>query len=148
MNARLKQPLRTKRVPLATLSPVHSFAARRMALLAGAFGFCCFMPYFAIPVGNRSAIQFGNLLTFLLVLPVLAVSWRKKPFWMFPALIGAMCVSMLKVAMTDGDPTLCFKVIVVWSVSLMAMLPTQLFVVGYSLEMLSGIAIWAMVSTA
>jgi hypothetical protein len=106
------------------------------------------MPYFAIPVGNRSAIQFGNVLTLFLVLPVLVVSWRNKPFWMFPALIGALCVSMLKVAMTDGDPTLCFKVIVLWTVSIMAMLPTQLYVAEYSLEMLSGIAIAAIVHTA
>src|SRR2546423_8767068 len=147
MNARLKQPLRTNRIAPVQLSAVRSFAARRMAWLAGVFGFCCFMPYFAIPVGNRSAIQFGNLLTLFLVLPVLAVSWRTKPFWMFPALIGAMCISMLKVAMTDGDPALCFKVIVVWSVSLMAMLPTQLYVAQYSLEMLSGIAIAAIMHT-
>src|SRR5438552_18370805 len=104
MNVRLKQPLRTSRMPRALINPAPSIAARRMAWLAGAFGFCCFMPYFAIPVGNRSAIQFGNLVTLFLVLPVLAVSWRNKPFWMFPALIGALCISMLKVAMTDGDP--------------------------------------------
>src|SRR5436309_14984528 len=119
MNVRLKQPLRTSRMPRALINPAQSIAARRTAWLAGAFGFCCFMPYFAIPVGNRSAIQIGNLLTLLLVLPVLAVSWRKRPFWIFPALIAALCTSTLKVAMTgDGDPTLCFKVIVVWTVSL------------------------------
>src|SRR5947207_9564169 len=100
MNARLKQLPRINRIAAAQSRAGRSRGARRIGWLIGAFGFCCFMPYFAIPVGNRSAIQIGNLLTLLLVLPVLAVSWRKRPFWIFPALIAALCTSTLKVAMT------------------------------------------------
>jgi hypothetical protein len=148
MHARLKQPLRTDRIQPATVNAAQSAAARRMAWLAGAFGFCCMMPYIAIPVGNRSAIQVGNLLTFLLVLPVLTISWRNRPFWMFPALMVGLCLSTLKVTMTEGDPAISFKTLILWAVSLMAMLPTQLYFAQYSLEILCGIAIAAIVHTA
>src|SRR3954465_5088208 len=98
MNARLKQPLRINRRPILPSLAAGGLAARHRGLLVGMFGFCCLMPYVAIPVGNHSAIQIGNLLTLVLVLPVLTVSWRNRPFWIYPALIGALSISIFKVA--------------------------------------------------
>src|SRR5438552_7510641 len=115
MNARLKQPPPTELMPATHSGAAPSIAARRMRWLVMALGFCCLMPYVAIPVGNRSAVQIGNILTLFLVLPVVALSWRKHPFWVYPLLIAPLCISTFKVSLAgDGDPALCFKVMIMW----------------------------------
>src|SRR5689334_12891964 len=119
MDAKLKQPPRTELL-LAPPAPVGSRAAsRRLGWLVGAMGFCCLMPYVAIPVGNRSAIQIGDIITIVLVLPVVVLSWKNHPFWIYPALIAPMCISAFKVSLVGDDPALSLKVVVVWSFSLL-----------------------------
>ena len=43
-------------------------------------GFLCFLPYPSFTVGNRSALQLGNILSIFMCLPLLAVTWRKKSY--------------------------------------------------------------------
>src|SRR5581483_619473 len=142
MNARLKQPLHTE-LFLAQQSHVRRIAARRLGWIIAAYGFCCLMPYVAIPVGNHSAIQIGNLLTLALVLPIALVSWKNQPFWIYPLLLAPLCLSMFIVSVTADDASLGFKAMVLWAFSMLAMLPTQLYAADYSLELLTGIAVAA-----
>jgi hypothetical protein len=149
MNVRCRQPLRIELMPDEQRPARAGRAARRIGYLVGLFGFCCFMPYAAIPIGHNSAIQIGNLLTLLLVLPIVAVPWRRQPFWIYPALLSAMVISTTKVALSgEGELELCFKVMTFWGLSLLTLLPTQFYSEEYSLELLTGIAVAAIVHTA
>src|SRR4051794_35655247 len=76
---------------------------RRRALLAVAMGFFCFMPYPALDIGNSTAIQIGNVLTLVMCVPCLLVSWRRRPFYMAPLLLAPLLLSALRVAMVNGS---------------------------------------------
>ena len=120
-----------------------------VALACGLLGFFCFMPYPALPVGNSTAIQIGNVLTLLMVVPILTMSWSGRPFYIVPVLVAALCLSILKVAvMGGGELGVCFKAMIVWSMSCMTLLIPQLYARGYGLEMLTGISIATLVHSA
>src|SRR3989442_12757719 len=104
MIAFLDQPRRTEAAPRATrlaLPPSRADVLRApLGLCCAALGFFCFMPYPGIGVGNASAIQAGNLLVPAMAVAALFVSWKRRPYWMFPLLAAAPCLSALKVAVT------------------------------------------------
>src|SRR3954469_25230651 len=146
MIAPLKQPpLRFELPDRVRLHTDARLAAvqRRRALLAGAMGFFCFMPYPALNIGNTTAIQLGNVLTLLMALPVLVVSWKRRPFWIVPLLLAPLCLGALHVALTSSgaDAITSFKSINVWTISAVAVLATQLYAPAYALEMLTGVAL-------
>ena len=112
------------------------------AFFVAILGFICFMPYPSITVGNRSAIQFGNILSLVMCAPLLAVSWRKKSYHLFLLLIAPLCISVVKVALTgDGDLGLSLKSIPVRAITWLTLLATQYYAPLYALEMLCGIAV-------
>jgi hypothetical protein len=135
---------------LAHLSPTESAAhpavsgealRARMGWCCAALGFLCFMPYPALPVGSYSAIQAGNVLALALSVPVLLLSWKHRPFWVYPLLMAPLCVSALKAGLAQQSGLdLCLKALVVWGVSLVALLATQLMAPRYALHLLTGVA--------
>jgi hypothetical protein len=122
--------------------------SRRGALLALALGFLAFLPYPAIPAGRNSAVQAGNLLTLLMVLPSLALPWKRRPFLFYPLLLAPIAFSSLKVAIFGGDVGLCMKAMLVWSLSCLTMVATQLYAPRYGLHLMLGIAAAAVIHVA
>jgi hypothetical protein len=140
--APLKQPLRFE--VAQRVLPVHvraQSADAGITLAAGAAGFFCLLPYPALAVGGTSALQIGNVFTLLMVLPILAMSWRRRAFWVYPLILVPLCFSALKIGVTgDGDLGVSLKAIVVWAISCLTLLIPQLYARRYALSLLTGIA--------
>jgi hypothetical protein len=148
MIAPLKRPLRFEALPQATLPPRERESARDgdLALLIGAAGFFCLLPYPALAVGGTSALQIGNALTLLLVLPVVAMSWKGRAFWIYPVLLLPLFVSALKVGVAGGDELgISVKGTAVWAVSMLALLVPQLYGRRYAVPFLTGAALATLV---
>lgn len=121
----------------------HQRAQCRVALLVMALGFFCFLPYPSIPVGTSTAIQAGNVLTLLAMLPLLMISWRNKPYWIVPLMIAPLCLSVVKVALVNGDDLdLSLKASFVMAMSCLTILAAQYYAPRHALSLLTGIA-WA-----
>src|SRR5215210_4249200 len=103
MTAVLPQPLPAEPAPAPTLITASRFGDTCAAAAACALGFVGFMPYPAINVGNTSAIQFGNILTILMLAPFAAALRWQRPLNMFPMLMIPLCASALLVAGAGGD---------------------------------------------
>jgi hypothetical protein len=129
--------------PAAALTPT-----RAGALLAFSLGVLAFMPYPAIPAGRNSAVQLGNLLTLLMVLPTLAITWRRRPFQYFPVLLAPLLLSTLKVGVFGGDVVLSVKSLAVWAVSGLTIVATQLYGPRYGRQLMAGIAAATLVHSA
>lgn len=116
--------------------------ARRIALLMGALGFCAFMPYPAINVGNYSAIQTGNLLTILLAVPLLFIANRGRLFQVYLLLLVPLCLTCLKtVIAADGVLDVSLKVMAVTGITFLVIPVIQAHGATFALPLLSGIAI-------
>ena len=139
----LRGPGEDARADAGVLTPT-----RAGALLAFCLGFLAFMPYPAIPAGKNSAVQFGNILTLLMVLPTLALTWRRRPFQYFPLLLAPLLLSTLKVGVFGGDVVLSLKSLAVWSVSGLTMVATQLYAPRHGRQLLLGIAAATLVHSA
>src|SRR3982750_1382371 len=114
MIASLEQPLPTEH----SLKPARVARPRSRAdvlraplgLCCAALGFFCFMPYPALAIGKSSALQTGNVLVLVMGAGALLTSWKSGPFWLFPLLVGPLCVSAAKVALTGQTGLdLCLK---------------------------------------
>jgi len=139
----LRRPADVGPLAMAAVTP-----SRAGAVLAFGLGFLAFMPYPAIPAGKNSAVQFGNILTILMVLPTLALTWRRRPFQYFPVLLAPLVLSTLKVGVFGGDVLLSLKALAVWGVSGLAMVATQLYAPRYGRQLMSGIAAATLVHSA
>lgn len=118
-----------------------SFRNQRDAWLAAALGFFCLMPYFAIPVGNRSAIQIGNLVTLILAVPTLLASWRPRTMWVYPLLIAPLIIATFKVALIgNGDVSLSIKATLMLAMTCLTIVATQEFAPRFFISMLTGLA--------
>jgi hypothetical protein len=138
----------TRVSPLAL--PMRSqFAHRGMMeqygpLMGWAIGFLCFMPYPAIAIGHASSLQMGNILCILLLIPAFALRWRHRPVFFYGLLLAPLVISSVKAGLAGADDLdLCFKTLNVWVVTLITLVIAQLFLPRYSLEILSGIAVAA-----
>jgi hypothetical protein len=151
MIAPLKRPLRFE-MPSQVMPPVRGEQAARegrLGWLLGAAGFFCLMPYPAMAIGGTSALQVGNVLTLLLVLPVLAISWRGRAFWMLPVLVLPLMLASLKVGIAGGgEMGISVKGTAVWAVSMMALLIPQLYARRYATALLTGAALATLVHAA
>src|SRR5258707_8755349 len=148
MLAPSEQPLLSE----VSLTPPHeprpSTAMRRAGLITAALGFFCFLPYVAVTVGNTSAVQAGSMLTLLVTLPVLFLSLRRGPIWLFALIIAPLCIAALKVALTgDGDVGLALKTVPVWALSCLTIVAAQVCAPRYAVELLTGIAIATVLHT-
>jgi hypothetical protein len=118
-------------------------------LLAMAFGFFAFLPYPALAVGNASAIQIGNVITMLACAPGLLMSWRRRPFWIFAAILAPLVLSSIKVAVSGGDDLdLCVKGVIMWALACLTIVATQIQGPRFALELLTGAAIATLLHTA
>jgi hypothetical protein len=116
-------------------------AGRLAALAAFALGFLGFLPYPAIPAGGNSAVQMGNALCFLLIIPVFFMSWRKRPFFLYVVIQVPLVLSAVKVAMVQqAGMEICIKTMLVWAMSCMTLLVSQLYLPRFSLQIFTGIA--------
>ena len=138
---------RSEQLPLIEVVSLASPGARAASLralvapLAAALGFFCFLPYPALAVGNATALQGGNVLVLLLAVPALFLSWKGRPFWVYPALVTPLCFATLKAALSGQAPLdVCFKVVIVWAASCLAVLVTQLYAPRYAVHLLTGVA--------
>src|SRR5690606_19686379 len=122
-------------------APVHR-RVDRAALLVGVLAFCAFMPYPAYNVGNNTAVQIGNVLSILMVLPLLLLSWRGRPYYIYLLILIPLFLSFLKTAIAgDGALDLCIKTIFVWGLSCLTLPVIQRHAGRYALPLLTGIAL-------
>ncbi len=126
-----------------------SLSATRLDLkawLAGGLGFCCLMPYLAVAAGNNTAVQFGAMLAMLICLMVLATKGSSRSLLMFMLLIVPLCTSTTWVAIS-GQAALdvSMKNMIVYTMSLSAIVAAQFLAPGYGLAMLTGAAIAAVI---
>ncbi|HEV7299969.1 MAG TPA: hypothetical protein VGN72_11440 [Tepidisphaeraceae bacterium] len=113
----------------------------RFALLVGSLGFFSLIPYMGIPVGDQTALQVGHFLAALICAGLLFVSWRNRPFWIYPLMIAPLCLSVLRVSVEgNGDASLGLKSLLVWMTSLVPLLAVQLCAPRYLLAFLTGAA--------
>jgi hypothetical protein len=120
-----------------------------VGLAVGAAGFFCLMPYPALSIGGTSALQIGNALTLLMVLPVLVMSWRVRAFWVYPALLLPLVFSALKVGVSGGgDLGICVKSMAVWAVSCLSLLIPQLYARRYAVHFCTGVALVTLLHAA
>ena len=118
----------------------------RLALL---LGFLAFLPYPAIPVGRNSAIQAGNILTVLMVLPCLALPWKRRPFIFYPLLMAPLAIASVKVAVLGGhDVIVGMKSLGVWALSCLTIVATQLYAPRYGRHLMLGIAAATLIHVA
>jgi hypothetical protein len=111
---------------------------------AGLFGFWCMTCYPALNMGANSALTGGNILTLLCVIPVLMTSWKNKPYYLLILLFIPQWISAGAFALFGrGDPTMCVKVNMSRTVSFSTLMVTQFLFPLFSLEILTGIAISA-----
>lgn len=123
--------------------------ARRVAWLMGILGFWAFVPYPAINAGNYTAIQIGNILTFILALPLIFAVNRSRLFHVYLLLLVPLCLTCLKTAIVgDGDLDLSLKVIAVSGITFLIIPVVQTYGATWSLWMLTGIAIATILHTA
>lgn len=145
MTVVLQQPLPVETSPIGPGFTAASRTGDRIAALAAcALGFFGFMPYPAIDVGNTSAVQIGNLLTLLMLAPLVgAISLWRRPLNVYPLLVIPIAIATLFVAGAGSgdDLSLSMKSAAVWGLSCLALLAAQLYIPRYSLELLTGIAV-------
>jgi hypothetical protein len=131
--------------------PLESrYALSRAHLIAAfALGFLCFLPYPALPVGGNSAVQIGNVLSIVLALPLLLVSWKRQPYYLYLLIVIPLCIASLKVAVAQ-QPGLdvALKDTAVWMVACVTLLAAQRYFPKYSLAILTGVAIVTLIHVA
>ena len=118
-----------------------TWRTRITAPAAFSLGFFAFLPYPAIPAGNNSAVQIGTLITLPMVLPIFLVSWRRRPFYLYPLLLVPLVTSVIKVAVLQ-QPGLesSIKAVITTSLPCLTLLPAIFYAPRYSLQMMTGIA--------
>ena len=138
---------RSEQLPLIEIGALAPPDARPEALralvgaLAAALGFFCFLPYPALAVGNATAVQGGNALALLAALPAVFMPWKGRSFWVYPALMAPLCFATLKAALAGQEGLdVCFKTLIVWGVSCLAVLVTQIYAPSYAVQLLTGVA--------
>lgn len=128
------------RVPAAVRDVFASFPFAGAA--AGfLFGFLCFMPYPAVPVGNATGLQTGTLVSLMLALPCMLTPWRDRSLILGFVILAPLTLSTMKVALTDGkDLDLCFKSMIVTGMAGVSLVAAQRIAPRNALAMLTGIA--------
>ena len=116
-------------------------AGRGSALLAGALGFLCFMPYVAVSIGRATAIQAGTFVCLLALTPILFSRRRNVSLWVFPVLLLPLLIGSIKAGVTGGDIELSMKTLPIWAIAFLTIPAIQIFTPEYSLELMVGIAI-------
>ncbi|MDQ3441982.1 MAG: hypothetical protein M3478_16750, partial [Planctomycetota bacterium] len=142
MTAVLQQPLPIKAQAEFRPSLRTAPCAGVAALAACALGFFGFMPYPAMNVGNTSAIQIGNVLTVLMLIPCAGMLRWRSPLHVYPLLIIPVCLSAMMVAATGSaaDFSLSMKFTAAWSLACLTLWAAQLYIPRYSMELLTGVA--------
>jgi len=108
-------------------------------------GFIVFVPYPALSIGSNTGLQLGDVLSVLFALPLLFMSWRGKPYYLFGLILLPLCISGTKAAiLLEPGVDNCVKSAVAESIFLVTLLAAQMALPAYFLEVLVGIAAAAM----
>jgi hypothetical protein len=120
------------------------------AAAVAALGFCAFMPYPALPLGNATAVQMGNVLVAVMALPFVTLAWDRRALAVYPLLLAPLAVAVLKVALLDGggDVSLSLKSVSVWAASCLAIVVVQIYGPAYALDLMTGMAVATLVHAA
>jgi hypothetical protein len=155
MIAPLRQPLRIEAAAAhqaMLLNIGDAVAQRGAALLMATFGFFCFMPYPALPFGNTSAIQIGNVLSALIALPALAFvpgARTRRSLTIYLLILVPLCLAMVKAgAAGESNFDLCIKAFVMWCVIGLTLVAAEMHAPRHALDMLTGIAVATLVHVA
>jgi hypothetical protein len=117
--------------------------------VAAIFGFLCFIPYPAYPIGNNTALQMGNVATVFALLFASMRLWEQMPLSMLFLVLTPRCVSTLKVLLIDGaDASLCFKATGSWAITLLTVIAVQIHAPRHALSFLTGIALATLLHVA
>lgn len=116
-------------------------STRAGSIAAFALGFFAFLPYPAIPAGNNTAIQIGSLITLAMVVPILLISWKRQPFYLYLLLLIPLCTSAIKVAVTE-QPGLdtCIKSVLTTALPCLTLLAGMNYAPKWLLQIMTGIA--------
>ena len=118
-----------------------SWQSRATTLAAVSLGFFSFLPYPAIPAGNNTAIQMGTLITVLMIAPIFLMSWKRRPFYLYPLLLIPLCMSAVKVAITQQSAIdMSVKALIPEAIPCLTMLAAMLYAPRRSLQIMTGIA--------
>ena len=103
------------------------------------------MPYPALSIGSNTGLQLGDVVSVLFALPLLFMSWKGKPYYLFGLIILPMCISSTKAAiMLEPGLDTCMKSAIAESIFLVTLLAAQAALPLYFLEILAGIAVAAL----
>jgi len=109
------------------------------ALAVGALGFFCCMPYVALPVGARTALQVGSILSLALAAPSIYFC-RRRDFWLALVLSVPLLVSALKVGVVEDDLELAIKSVVTMILCFTTVIAATAWTPKYANAMQTGIA--------
>jgi hypothetical protein len=108
-------------------------------------GFIVFVPYPALSIGSNTGLQLGDVLSVLFALPLLFMSWKGKPYYLFGLIILPLFISGTKAAiLLEPGLDTWMKSAVAESIFLMTLLAAQAALPLYFLEILAGIAVAAL----
>src|SRR6185503_6246196 len=128
-------------VPQRLLAASVTRSVDRAGLLLMGWAFFCFIPYPGYPIGNMSALQIGNILTLLLCIPLAAVPWQRRPYWIYCWILAPLLISTVRVAVSqDGDLGLAVKGLPTYIVSCLALIVVQFYAPRHAPNLLTGIA--------
>jgi hypothetical protein len=126
--------------------PMGRLLPRLMPTTIMVLGFTAFTPFPGISIGSTSALQIGNILSLLLLIPVLLMPWRYRPVYLYPLLLAPLVLSTVKASLTQADNIdVCLKTIMLYAIATSTMLVTQMYAPRYALQLLTGIAAMTLV---
>lgn len=144
------QPLRAEPIAALPVSGAPDRPSPLGALLTGLLGFLCVMPYPAVAIGARTGLQLGLILTGLMLLPMLTMTWNRRPLGVYLAILAPLCLSALVVALTHmtDDLRLSLKTVSVWAICCLALLAAQIYAPRHFLALLTGLALATLLHAA
>jgi hypothetical protein len=125
------------------------FRGRNGAIAAFILGMIAFLPYPALPIGGNTGLQLGDFFSIGFALPLVFLSWKRNPYYLFGLLLIPLCTSALKVViLNEPGLEICLKSAVTVAIFCITILAAQLFLPTYLLETMLGVAAAALLHVA
>jgi hypothetical protein len=148
MNAS-RQPLPRISGQIGPANTLARITARFAPAASMALGFFCFTPYPSIPIGASSALQIGNILSMILLVPALTLMWRHRAVHLYPLILAPLIVSAVKAALAgSNDLDLCLKSVSMIAITCLTLVITQLYAPRCGLQLITGIALATLLHAA
>lgn len=123
-------------------TPLHAlFRGRNGVIAAYIIGFIVFLPYPAISAGGNTGIQLGDVFSLLFALPLVFLSWKRNPYYLFGLILFPLVLSCLKVAiMREPGVDTALKTSLSTGIWCVTLLTAQLFIPTFFMEVMCGVA--------